>query len=324
MTMPKLKSLLATFGRIALTLVVVIVALFAGRRLWTHYQRDPWTRDGRVRADVVQVAPDVSGLVSRVAVTQDQPVKRGQLLFVVDRQRFALALDQADAAVAAERAALDMANDELGRKRRLGDFVSPSAIEQSQAKADQAAAALAQAQAAREVAALNLARTEVRAPVDGYMSDLTLRSGDYVTAGKPAIGLIDRRSFRVEGYFEETKLSRLRVGEPVEVKIMGEPTPVRGHIQSIAPGIEDRDRQSGANLLPSVNPTFSWVRLAQRVPVRVALDEAPADIQLIAGRTATVAVLDQNAPASAGDMPRPLVAAATILRREALLREPSQ
>jgi len=260
-----------------------------------------------------------------VAVTQDQPVRRGQLLFVVDRQRFALALDQADAAVAAERGALAMANDELGRKQRLGDFVSPAAIEQSQAKADQAAAALAQAQATREVAALNLARTEVRAPMDGYMSDLTLRTGDYVAAGKPAIGLIDRRSFRVEGYFEETKLPHLRIGEPVEVKIMGEPTPLRGHIQSIAAGIEDRDRQSSANLLPTVNPTFSWVRLAQRVPVRIALDETPADVQLIAGRTATVAVLDQNAPTSEhATMPRPVVAAATILRRVALLREPSQ
>jgi multidrug resistance efflux pump len=323
--MPNLKNVLATLGRIALTLAVVIAALFAGRRLWTHYQRDPWTRDGRVRADVVQVAPDVSGLVSRVAVAQDQPVKRGQLLFVVDRQRFALALNQADAAVAEERAAVAMANDELGRKQRLGDFVSPAAIEQSQAKADQAAAALAQAQAAREVAALNLARTEVRAPVDGYMSDLTLRTGDYVTAGKPAIGLIDRRSFRVEGYFEETKLPRLRIGETVEVKIMGEPTPLRGHIESIAPGIEDRDRQSSANLLPSVNPTFSWVRLAQRVPVRVALDEPPADIRLIAGHTASVAVLDQGAPPSErATAARQVVAAATFLRRSALLREPSQ
>jgi multidrug resistance efflux pump len=323
--MPNLKNVLATLGRIALTLAVVIAALFAGRRLWTHYQRDPWTRDGRVRADVVQVAPDVSGLVSRVAVAQDQPVKRGQLLFVVDRQRFALALNQADAAVAEERAAVAMANDELGRKQRLGDFVSPAAIEQSQAKADQAAAALAQAQAAREVAALNLARTEVRAPVDGYMSDLTLRTGDYVTAGKPAIGLIDRRSFRVEGYFEETKLPRLRIGETVEVKIMGEPTPLRGHIESIAPGIDDRDRQSSANLLPSVNPTFSWVRLAQRVPVRVALDEPPADIRLIAGRTASVAVLDQGAPPSErATAARQVVAAATFLRRSALLREPSQ
>lgn len=295
--MPKLKSAFANLFRIALTLTVVAVAAFGGRRLWTHYQRDPWTRDGRVRADVVQVAPDVSGLVTKVAVAQDQPVKRGQLLFIVDRERYALALSQADAAVASARAALAMADDDLGRKRRLGEFISPAAIEQSQAKSDQAGAALAEAQAARQVAALNLARTEVRAPVDGYMSDLTLRTGDYVAAGKPVLGLIDRRSFRVEGYFEETKLPRLRIGEPVRVKIMGEPTPLRGHIESIAPGIEDRDRQSGANLLPSVNPTFSWVRLAQRVPVRVALDEAPADVRLIAGRTATVAVLDQKSAA---------------------------
>jgi multidrug resistance efflux pump len=141
------------------------------------------------------------------------------------------------------------------------------------------------------VAQLNLDRTVVHAPTDGFLSDLTLRTGDYVTAGKPVLALIDSRSFRVEGYFEETKLSGLKIGMPVSVRIMGEPGALKGHIQSIAAGIEDRDRVAGANLLPNVNPTFSWVRLAQRVPVRVALDQTPADLRMIAGRTATVAVL---------------------------------
>jgi multidrug resistance efflux pump len=289
--MSKLKTLLPTLGRFAVTAAVVAAALVGGRALWTHYQVDPWTRDGRVRADVVQVAPDVSGLVTRVEATNDQTVKAGQPLFHVDRERYALALRQADANVAAQRAALAQARRELVRNRALGELVAAEATEQTAAKVEQADAALAQALAARDVARLNLERTVVYAPTDGFLSDLTLRTGDYVTAGKPVLALIDSRSFRVEGYFEETKLSGLRIGMPVSVRVMGEPGALRGHIQSIAAGIEDRDRVAGANLLPNVNPTFSWVRLAQRVPVRIALDQTPADLRMIAGRTATVAVL---------------------------------
>lgn len=278
-------------ARAAVTLAVVAVAIVAGQRLWTHFQRDPWTRDGRVRADVVQVAPDVSGLVSRVEVVQDATIKRGQVLFVVDRDRYALALRQADAAVAAQRSTLAQARREMGRNRTLGDLVAGEVMEQSQARVEQAEAALAQAMAARDVAALNLERTVVRAPVDGYISDLTLRTGDYVAAGKPVLALIDSASLRVEGYFEETKLPGLHIGQAVRVKIMGEPETLRGRIVSIAPGIEDRDRTSNAGQLPSITPTFSWVRLAQRVPVRVALDKAPTNIRLITGRTATVSVI---------------------------------
>jgi multidrug resistance efflux pump len=287
----KLKTLLPTVGRFAVTAAVVAGALVGGRALWTHYQVDPWTRDGRVRADVVQVAPDVSGLVTRVEAINDQTVKAGQPLFYVDRERYALALRQADANVAAQRASLSQARRELVRNRALGELVAAEATEQTASRVEQADAALAQALAARDVAKLNLERTVVHAPTDGFLSDLTLRTGDYVTAGKPVLALIDSRSFRVEGYFEETKLSGLKIGMPVSVRVMGEPGALRGHIQSIAAGIEDRDRVAGANLLPNVNPTFSWVRLAQRVPVRIALDQTPPDLRLIAGRTATVAVL---------------------------------
>jgi RND family efflux transporter MFP subunit len=281
----------ALVGRVCVTALMVAGAVVAGQRLWTHYQRDPWTRDGRVRADVVELAPDVSGLVTRVEVGNDQIVRRGDVLFVVDRDRYALALRQAQATVAAQQASLAEARRELDRNLAVKDLVARETLEQSQMRADTAAAALQQALAARDLAALNLQRTVVVAPVDGYLSDLTLRTGDYVSPGHPVLGLIDRSSLRVEGYFEETKLPRLAIGEPVKVKIMGEPRALRGHISSIAPGIEDRERQPGANLLPNVNPTFSWVRLAQRVPVRVALDDAPPDLRLIAGRTATVQVV---------------------------------
>lgn len=287
--MPKLSP--AYLGRMAVTLVVVIAAVIAAQRLWTRYQLDPWTRDGRVRADVAQVSPDVSGLVTSLGVADNQAVKRGDVLFVIDRDRYVLALRQAEAAVAAQRATLAEARQEVARNVTVSDLVAREVLEQSQARANTAAAGLLQAIAARDVAALNLKRTVVRAPVDGYLSDLTLRIGDYVTPGRPVLGLLDRSSFRVEGYFEETKLPRLYIGQPVQVKIMGEPRLLHGHIQSIAPGIDDRERQPAANLLPNINPTFSWVRLAQRVPVRIALDQIPPDLRLIAGRTATVSVV---------------------------------
>jgi len=288
---------LPLLGRAAVTLAVVVAAVVAGRVLWTHYQVDPWTRDGRVRADIVQIAPDVSGLVTDVTVTDNQMVRRGQPLFRIDRARYALALRQAEAAADAQRVALAQAEREARRNRSLGDLVAAEVTEQGQSRVAQAQAALAQANVARDAAALNLARTEVTAPADGYLSDLTLRTGDYVTAGRPVVALIDARSFRVEGYFEETKLRGVALGQPVAVRIMGEPGTLRGHVQSIAAGIEDRDRAQGGNLLPNVNPTFSWVRLAQRIPVRIALDQAPADVRLIAGRTATVSILGAARPA---------------------------
>lgn len=288
--MPPLRNALSYGGRMAVTLAVLALALLAGRRLWVYYQVQPWTRDGRVRADIVQIAPDVTGLVTRVDVADNQPVRRGQPLFYVDRDRYALALRQAESAVAADRAALAEARREAARNIGLGDLVAAETTQQAQAKVDQDQAALDQALAARDLAQLNLKRTVITAPADGYLSDLALRVGDYVTAGKPVLALIDSGSFRVEGYFEETKLRGVRVGQAVDVRIMGEPGALRGHVQSIAAGIEDRDRAPGATLLPNVNPTFSWVRLAQRVPVRISLDQPPKDLRLIAGRTASVAI----------------------------------
>jgi RND family efflux transporter MFP subunit len=291
-----IRSSIATLGRLTVTLAIVAGAAVAAQKLWIRYQVEPWTRDGRVRADVAQVAPDVAGLVTRVAVVNDQPVHRGDVLFVIDRDRYVLALRQAEAAVAAQRATLDEMRRELARNTTVGDLVSQELVDQSQQRADTATASLQQAIAARDLAALNLERTVVRAPVDGFLADLNLRTGDYVSPGRPVLGLIDASSYRVEGYFEETKLSRLRVGLPVEVKIMGQTHAVRGHIQSIASGIDDRERQPAASMLPNVNPTFSWVRLAQRVPVRVSLDQPPADLRLITGRTATVSVIETAQP----------------------------
>ncbi|MCK1285962.1 HlyD family secretion protein [Bradyrhizobium sp. 44] len=287
-----MKGNFAWLGRLLLTAIVVVAALAVGRELWVYYMEQPWTRDGRVRADVVQVAPDVSGFVTEVLVKDNQKVHRGDVLFKIDRERFALALRQADASVAGHQATLDQANADLKRYSALTtDAVSQQKQEQVLATQLQARAAFDQAVADRAVAQLNLDRSEVHASVNGVITNMDLRPGAYVTAGKGVMALVDIDTLHVEGYFEETKLARIRIGDKVQVRLMGEKVTLLGHVESIAAGIEDRDRAEGASLLANVNPTFSWVRLAQRVPVRIALDPVPENMSLVAGRSATVEVL---------------------------------
>ncbi len=279
-------------GPVLLTVLATVAALFVVRHLWDYYTIAPWTRDGHVRADVVQVAPDVSGLVTHILVKDNQRVRRGQVLFVIDQDRYQLALQQAMATAAAQRATLAQARREAARNRNLSEVVATEVVEEGQARVQQGEAALAQAEAAVALAKLNLARTSVVSPVEGFLNDRLPRLGDYVTTGRPVLSMVDTDSFHVEGYFEETKLHGIRIGNPVTVRIMGERTLLHGHVQSIAAGIEDRDRSNGSNLLPNVNPTFNWVRLAQRVPVRIVLDDVPAGVRLVSGRTATVSVAE--------------------------------
>ncbi|MEH2474939.1 multidrug resistance efflux pump [Nitrobacteraceae bacterium AZCC 2161] len=287
-----MKSTVSFVRRFAVTALAVVAALAVGRYLWVYYMDAPWTRDGRVRADVVTVAPDVSGFVTEILVKDNQKVKRGDVIFRIDRARFALALQQAEAVVAGRHAMLDQADADLKRYRELtANVVSQQKLEQVVATQLQAKASYDQGIADRAVAQLNLDRSEVHAPVNGSISNMDLRPGTYVSAGKGIMALVDTDSLHVDGYFEETKLPRIRVGDAVSVHLMGDSAKLTGHVESIAAGIEDRDRAEGSNLLANVTPTFSWVRLAQRVPVRIALDNIPAGATLVAGRTATVEIL---------------------------------
>ena len=278
-------------GRALLTLAIVAVAIVAGRSLWIYYEESPWTRDGRIRADVVTIAPDVSGLTSEVLVHDNQPVKRGDVLFRIDPDRFELALAQADAQAASRKAQMDEALRETERTQKLTALsVSQEQPQSRQATADEASAAYRQALADRAVAQLNLKRSEVICPVDGTVTNVSLQPGDYVSAGKGVMALVASATLRVEGYFEETKLPKIHIGDPVRVRLMGEPQVLTGHVESISAGIADRERSDSAELLATINPTFTWVRLAQRVPIRVRLDVVPPTVQLVLGRTATVYV----------------------------------
>jgi len=285
-----MNRLTATLLRSSATIVIVVAALLVAWWMWNHYERSPWTRDGRVRADVVRVTPDIGGLVTEVAVHDNQQVKAGDLLFVIDRPRYALAVEQAEAGVASARATLNQAQREAKRDLALGDLVAAEAHEQNVARVTTAEAALAQAISARDGARLNLHRTRVLASVNGVVTNLDLHPGDFVGAGSQAMALLDNDSLRIEGYFEETKLPMICVGAPVSVRLMGETRELTGTVDSIASGINDTTRSDSGNLLANVEPSFSWVRLAQRIPVRVKLTQVPADLRLISGRTATVTV----------------------------------
>ncbi|WP_296950679.1 HlyD family secretion protein [uncultured Massilia sp.] len=304
-----IKFSLPALGRIGITLLAAAGAAYAGWQMWRHYEVEPWTRDGRVKAYVVQVAPDVTGQVVKVYVHDNQQVKAGEPLFDIDRARFELALRQGEAQVTAAEAALAQALRENKRNTQLDDLVSQETREQGQTRSDQARAALAQAIVNRDTAKLNLERTRVVSTVDGIVTNLDLREGAYASAAHPVMAVVDSSSFYVEGYFEETKLPGIQVGDRVDVTLMGTRTPIKGHVESFAEGIADRDRSTGANMLPNVNPTFNWVRLAQRIPVRIALDPVPANVRLVAGQTATVKVT--GAPAPAGPAPTAPAAPAT-------------
>jgi len=239
---------------------------------------------------VVQVAPDVTGQVVKVNVRDNQQIATGQILFEIDKSRFELALRQAEASEQAARIALAQAIREARRNSELKELVAQEIREQGQSRVDQARAALAQAVVNRDTARLNLERTRVVATVNGTVTNLDLQAGAYVTASRPVMALVDRESFYVEGYFEETKLPGIRDGDPVKVTLMGENESLDGHVESISRGISDRERSTGSNLLQNINPAFNWVRLVQRIPVRVSIDRVPEGIRLVAGQTATVEV----------------------------------
>ena len=284
------KISLSAIRRYLVTLAVVLVALFIGWRLWIHYENDPWTRDGRIKADVVQVAPDVTGQVVKLHVIDNQVVNVGDVLFEIDPERFELALRQAKAAEEAAKVTLAQAIRESNRNRELKDLVATEVTEQGQSRVEEARAALLQAIVNRDKAQLDLDRTKVVAAVDGIVTNLVLRTGSYVTASHPVMALVDRNSYYAEGYFEETKLPNIAVGDRATIRLMSDDEVLEGHVHSISRGIEDRERTTGGKLMQNINPAFNWVRLVQRIPVRIEFDSIPENIRLVSGQTVTIEV----------------------------------
>ncbi|OTG88043.1 efflux transporter periplasmic adaptor subunit [Acinetobacter sp. ANC 4558] len=313
-------------------MICTVLAIFAVVHLWNYYNAAPWTRDGRVRGDVIEISSDISGLVTDVLVHDNETVKKGQALFKIDVARQVLDVEQAKADLFKVKAGLAEAEAQLSQAK--ADLVKAKANtnladknahrysnlmdgaiskqeqdqmfsvrEQSYAEYEQRKASIEQAdanilqqkalvdvaQSQLHLAELNLKRSVVVAPANGTLSNFELKAGNYVKVGQAVAALVDRKQLYVVGYFEETKLNKIKLGAPATVQLMGDSQKLKGHVQGIASGIEDRERTSTSGLLANVNPTFSWVRLAQRVPVKIKLDEVPSNpLAFVAGRTATI------------------------------------
>ena len=282
------------FFSLIATLSVLALALWLGRILWINYMDTPWTRDGRVRADVINVAADVAGVVVEVPVRDNQLVKKGDVLMLIDPEHYQLAVKQAQALVASRKATWEMRRLNASRRADMDNLViSSESREDASNIAGSAMAEYQLAQAQLEAAELNLKRTRVLSAVDGYVTNLNVHRGDYAKLGESKMAVVDRHSFWVYGFFEETKLPHIRVGDSVDMQLMSGEL-LTGHVESIARGIYDRDNPQSRDLIADVNPTFNWVRLAQRVPVRIHLDQVPHGLVLAAGITCTVIVNPQT------------------------------
>ncbi|WP_425428604.1 p-hydroxybenzoic acid efflux pump subunit AaeA [Brenneria roseae] len=281
-------------GRVVITLAVVLFAVVAVFRIWAFYTESPWTRDAKFTADVVAIAPDVSGLLTDVRVTDNQLVKQGDVLFVVDQPRYREALAQAEADVAYYQALAVEKKREAGRRARLGiQAMSQEDIDQSGNALETATHQLAKAQAVLALAKLDLERTVVRAPADGWVTNLNVQTGEFITRGSTAVALVKEDSFYLLAYMEETKLERIRRGYRAEITPLGSERIFYGTVDSVAAGVNNSSSSVDSKGLATVDSNLEWVRLAQRVPVKIKLDRQMGELYP-AGTTATVVITGEQ------------------------------
>lgn len=284
---------------LAITLAAIAVALVLGHAMWDAYMAAPWTRDGTVRVYVVTMAPEVTGRIVELPVSDNQFVHKGDLLMVIDPTNYKIAVSLAEAAVQQAQVNAQNATRESKRRAQLSDLAVSAEVQQTyEANALAADAQHQQATANLDQARVNLERTQIHSPVNGWVTNLLAQLGDFATAGENQISIVNADSFWVDGYFEESNLAKIREGDPASIKLMGHPQILRGHVGSIARGINVANAQPNQQGLATVNPIFTWVRLAQRVPVRIEIDDVPPGVVLVAGMTATVQI-DPRAPSAA-------------------------
>ena len=287
-----LRSLAKTLA----TLAIFAVAILAALVIWNSYITSPWTRDGRIRVQVASVAPQVSGQITQLRVGDNQYVHKGDVLYVIDPFDFQVALDQAKQQLAMKAADLEVKKVEADRRKKLSDLATtPEEQQQYAGAAAQAQAAFESAQSQVSQADINLQRTQVMSPVNGFVTNLLMRVGDYAHAGASNISVIDADSYWIDGYFEETKLAHVCVGDRAEAQLMGYAQPILGRVDTVTRGISVSDAAPSTQGLPSVDPVYTWVRLAQRVPVRIVITDVPPGVPLVSGLTATVTIRDAEA-----------------------------
>lgn len=287
------------------TLLVAALAIIAAWLVWNYYTQSPWTRDGKVRAEQVGVTPQVSGSILQLNVRDNQLVKAGDVLFRMDDTPYKIALlnaraqlAKAKAEVARAQAEQKKAASDASRRRHLSqNFISAEDLENANTalntattNLEAAKAVVGVAQATLDHAQWQLTQTEIKAPVDGWVTNLSTRVGDYAAVGHPVFALVDSRSFYVVGYFEETKLRNIRPGDSAQIILYSSKQKLQGHVSSIGRAIVDQSVESGGDLVANIKPNIPWVRLAQRVPVRIEFDHLPPDTILVSGTTCTVAI----------------------------------
>ncbi len=276
---------------VLVTCIIVVAAGLAAWGAWNAYLAPPWTRDGTVRANLVTLAPEISGRIVKLPVADNQYVHRGALLMEIDATDYAIAVDTAQANL--DQARSNDANKQAQAKRRLQLTSLTTSEEERQtylSSAQQAAAAVAQALASLAQAKVNLERTRITSPVDGFVTNLVTQVGDYAVTGQRTLTLVDADSFWIDGYFEETELRAIHDGDRARARLMGWHQPIEGHVAGVARGIVVANATPDGSGLASVNPIFTWVRLAQRVPVHIAIDRLPEGMRLVAGQTASVEI----------------------------------
>lgn len=285
-----MKTLIRKIARYAITILLVIVAVIIIFRAWVFYTESPWTRDAKFAADVVAISPDVTGLITDVPVHDNQLVKKGDTLFIVDRPRYQKALDQAQADVDYYQSLVSEKRREAGRRNQLGTLaMSREAIDQANNDLQTSEHQLAKAIATRDLAEIDMARTTIKAPSDGWVTNLNVYQGEFITRGSVAVALVQQHSFYVLAYMEETKLNGVSRGHRVEITPLGSNIVLHGTVDSIAAGVTNSSSSLDSKGMATVDSNLEWVRLAQRVPVRIRLDEQPGN-RFPAGTTATVVV----------------------------------
>lgn len=289
-----MKALTRKISRTAITLVLVALAFVAIFRAWVYYTESPWTRDARFSADVVAIAPDVAGLITQVMVHDNQLVKKDQVLFTIDQPRYQKALEEAEADVAYYQALAAEKRREAGRRNKLGiQAMSREEIDQSNNVLQTVLHQMARAQATRDLAKLDLECTVIRAPADGWVTNLNVYAGEFITRGSTAVALVRQHSFYVLAYMEETKLEGVRPGFRAEITPLGSNRVLHGTVDSVAAGVTNASSSNDGKGMASVDSNLEWVRLAQRVPVRIRLDEQIGNL-FPAGTTATVVITGET------------------------------
>ncbi|ABP60482.1 HlyD family secretion protein [Enterobacter sp. 638] len=273
------------------TLLVLALALVAGWWLWNFYMQSPWTRDGKIRAEQVSITPQVSGSITTLLIKDNQYVKQGDVLFRIDETPFHIAVLNAEAQLTKAQSDLAKANNEASRRRHLSqNYISAEDLDTANINVKAMQASVQVSEATLKQAQWQLTQTVVKAPVDGWITNLSTRVGDYATQGKPVFALVDSHSFYVIGYFEETKLRHIREGAPAQITLYSSTVTLQGHVASVGRAIYDQSVETDSGLVPDIKPNVPWVRLAQRVPVRVEFTALPKDVTLVSGTTCTVSI----------------------------------